>query len=85
MVGGLTPHLLGGHVPHRAENGAFRGAIAAWPVGRGEFRDPEIEDLEPSLMRHKEVLRLEIAVDDALVVGGAQSLRELETVVDGLR
>ena len=36
-------------------------------------------------MRDKEVLRLEIAVDDALVVGGAQSLRELESVVEGLR
>jgi len=76
-VDGLAAHLLRAHVADRAEDRPPLGR-ARLPRGerlrlqRGVqcgllpeelLGQPEVEDLEPSVLRHPEVVRLEVAVD----------------------
>jgi hypothetical protein len=54
-------------------------------VSRGApLRKAEVEDFQVAVPRGEEVLRLEVAVDDALLVSGGEALGDLECVVDGL-
>jgi hypothetical protein len=46
--------------------------------------EAEVEDLHPPVRRDEQVLRLEVAVDDALVVRRRQAARHLGRVLDGL-
>jgi hypothetical protein len=48
------------------------------------LRQAEIEDLHAPVTRDEHVIRLEIAMDDVLVVGGGEPARELARVLDGL-
>jgi hypothetical protein len=82
LVGALSAHLFGRHVAHRAEDGAFAGAALCGR--RRQLGDAEVEDLEPALVRDEQILGLEIAVDDAFVVGGAQPLGKLQCPIDRL-
>src|SRR5439155_25000514 len=73
-----TPALLGRHVERRAEELAgarLRAALRA----AVELRDPEVEHLDdrlrgraPGGQVEEDVVRLEIAVNDPLRVGGGQ-------------
>ena len=51
-------------------------------VGRriavGQLRDAEIEDLDPAVPGDEQVLRLDVAVDDAALVRGGQAARDLD-------
>ena len=47
-----------------------------------ELGEAEVEDLDPPVARDEDVLGLQIAVDDALVVRGGEPLRDLARVVD---
>ncbi len=73
----LALHLLGRHVerrPERARRLRLRGA-------RDDLRDPEVEHLHARRAvvpcRQEQVLRLEIAVDDALIVRAVERERHL--------
>jgi hypothetical protein len=68
LVGWVALHLLGRHVRRRAEQRAARGH-AGFTDRAGE---PEIADADVPLLVDEHVLRLEIAVDDALRVGGGK-------------
>ena len=89
-LGGLAPRLLRRHVTKRAEDGA--GRIAAMrapepsPVAgtEGDPREAEVEDLDPAVAGEEDVLRLEVAVDDALGVRRRQAVREGGPDLDGL-
>ena len=48
------------------------------------LRQPKVEDLDASVLRDEEVLRLQVAMDDALLVRGGEALRDLDGVVDRL-
>ena len=51
-----------------------------WPSAAGvvaDAGDAEVEHLEDALGREEEVLRLDVAVDDALVVRGGEHVEEL--------
>ena len=85
MVGHETPNLLGGHVAHRAEDRAGAGVGEGLDVGARRFLpgpaqlgDPEVEDLDHTVLGEKDVLRLEVAVDDPLLVGGGQATGDLD-------
>jgi hypothetical protein len=43
----------------------------------------EVEDLDAPVFGDEEVLRLEIAVNDGLVVRGGESMSDLHRVIDG--
>ena len=83
MIDGFAADLLGGHVRDRAEDRAGLRVRAERGHGlrlrrRHQLGDAEIEDLEPPVAGAEEVLRFEVAVDDALAVRGAEALRELQ-------
>ena len=88
VIDALPPHLLGRHVAHRAEHeagiglGALGQSVAAlgW-LAFSELRDAEVENLHAAVSRDEQVLRLEIAVDDAALVRGGKTPRDLNGVV----
>jgi hypothetical protein len=83
----LAAHLLGRHVADRAEDHArLRGRLLedAAVIGfRTQFRDAEIEDLGAAIARQEDVVRLQIAMDDSLLVRRGQSVRDLQRGIDG--
>jgi hypothetical protein len=88
-VDGLPAHLLGSHVANRTEDDAVagdRGACferARSIGGRRGTGQTEIENLDVPGGGQEHVLRLEIAVHDALVVRGGQPAGDLRSDVDG--
>ena len=76
-------HLLGGHVADRPDHlpcGRWRRFIGRGPAVRvpvGESRQAEVEDLDAALVGDEHVLGLDVAVDDALRVGGGEATRDL--------
>ena len=78
-------HLLWRHVARRAEN--LSGAGHHGDFGFQRFGEPEIGDVDVVGFIDQDVLRLQVAVDDALVVGsfegGAHLAGEFEGAVEG--
>ena len=91
LVDGLATRLLGRHVGSRAEDEASRSSRCGrgWATERGLPPEPEagssrvrlgeaeVQDLDLAVRRHLDVGGLEVAVDDALLVGFLQGLRDL--------
>ena len=88
FVDHLSPRLLGAHVRRRSHDGAerrsfcqsrglgrFRGDVF---VGRQSLCQPEIQNLGLPLRRQLDVGRLQVSVDDALLVGRFERLGELQ-------
>ena len=94
VIDGLAAHLLGRHVAHRAEHRArARQRTRMGEQGRlglnrgarlGQLGEAEVEDLDAAVARDEDVVRLQVAVDDALLVRGGQAPGDLAGVVDGL-
>ena len=89
-VGGQPLDLLRRHVAggpdDQAGLGGGRLAVAAaggrLPVG--ELGEAEVEDLDPPVAGHEEVVRLEVAVHDALLVRRREAPRRLGDEIHGL-
>ena len=79
-------HLLGRHVADRAENHARLGPTGhRRRVGAGALGgQPEVEDLDAAVARDEEVVRLQIAMHDLLVVRGGQADGDLDADLDRL-
>ena len=85
-------HLLGRHVAHRPHDhpglrvarARRRARLLARRDGLDPLRQAEVEDLEVAVSRNEEVLGLQIPVDDALLMGSGESLRDLQRIVHGL-
>ena len=84
-VDGVAPRLLGRHVGDRPEDGplladgrerrrAGVARIAARDVVAGEA---EVEDLDAAVLRQEDVLGLDVAVDDSLLVRGGETVGDL--------
>jgi serine/threonine protein kinase/Tfp pilus assembly protein PilF len=71
--------LLGRHEEHGSHDYGRRGH--AWSIEQA--REPKVEKLELLRGREKYVLRLEVAVDDAHVVGSSEHIENLDRVSDG--
>ena len=91
----LAAHLLGAHVAERPEDRPLSSVLVAdglgghegvgAPAGRLDLRSQaEVEDLEPTLLRDPEVVGLQVAMDDAPLVGGGETLGHLDRQLDGL-
>ena len=88
-VGGLAAKDLGRGVMHRSderprlrERAPRRGAFLRAGVGH-ELGQAEVEDLDPRRGDH-DVGALQVAMDDALLVGVLESRGDLETVTNGI-
>jgi len=53
-------------------------------VNLSEFREAEVEDLNPPVFGDEQILRLEIAMNDSFFVRRCQSMRDLHGVVQRL-
>ena len=93
VVGHLAAGLLGRQVAHGADHGPrVRGPGGGRRAGQvplaGEQgilpREAEVEDLDAPVVQEEEVLGLDVAVDDALVVRGGEALRHPRRVLGGL-
>src|SRR5207302_9346369 len=86
----LTPTLVVRHVGNRADDGAVlcdRGqALDGAIVSRRSLKlgHSEIQNLDATLIRQKQILRLEIAMHNEPVMRHGKSLRDLQGVVRGL-
>ena len=95
-VGRLAGRLLGGHVGGRADHSARHREAVGHRRRRGVDVDPgqvaseaEVEELELPRRRHHQIARLDVTVDDAGAVRGAERVghldREIERARDGQR
>ena len=57
--------------------------VAFWPRVLDQLGEAEVEDLGAAVGGDEDVLRLQVAVDDALLVRGRQALRDLARQVGG--
>lgn len=78
MIHGLrTFDLLRGHVMRRSHDLAFDGQAARLAGGTDDLRQAEIRDLHPALAIDQHVLRFDVAMHHALVVGVLQGVADL--------
>ena len=61
-----------------------RSIVPAGGFWTGQLRQAEIEDLHPAIAGDKKILRLEVAMDDALLVRRRKSPCHLQPVVNRL-
>ncbi len=89
LVDGAAIELLGSHVARRADHdtGVGRGrrhGVLVREIDGGsllrrarQLRDPEIEDLGATLGGQEDVVRLDVAMDDARVVRRGEPARDI--------
>src|SRR5579872_3557655 len=80
MIGRFPTNLLGRHVargPHD-ESGLARAVLRR---RIREFRQSEVEDFDSSRIRYEQVFGLEVAMDDALLMGGGETMRDLRAIL----
>ena len=89
MVDRLAAHLLGRHVAGRADHSSGRCPLLLRPgLGvlliffRSQLREAEVENLYAAIFRDEDVFGLEVAMHDALLVRGCQTVRDLNRVFD---
>src|SRR5215510_6506446 len=97
MVYLLRPHLLRRHIPDRAHHHPRRctkrlsrsfvvqaghRAIHWVPERRLQLCQPEVENLDASVFGDEEVLWLQVAMHDSLIVRGGQTARNLQGIID---
>ena len=80
----FAARLLRRHVRDRADCRVARGQAARDSRGivGDELREPEIEDLQVSELRHEEIRRLQIAMDDARFVRRGESVGEFDREIE---
>src|SRR6266513_3294509 len=89
MVDSLATNLLRRHIAGRAHDhagigsrGLSRRVAVGVLLGLHQLRETKVENLDTAVFGDEEVLRLEIAVNDALVVRGGESMSDLHRVID---
>ena len=92
LIGNLAADLFGRHVAGRAHHESGIGLhLYGGCVGRGvalirlsKLGETEVQDLGASVFGDEDVFRLQVAVNDALVMRGGQAARDLQRIVDHL-
>ena len=90
MVGVLSLHLLRRHVADRSHHhaglgsrGHGRGIGRGLAIPEGQLGQAKIENLHPSVARDKNILRLQIAMNDSLLMRRCQATGNLHAVLYG--
>ena len=92
VVGIPSAHLLRRHIAHGSHHHARFGflrerngsTVGRCNGSRDELGQAEVENLGPSILVEEQVLRFQVAMDDASFVRCRQTVRDLHAVVDGL-
>ena len=89
LVGNFPANLLGRHVAGRAhheasirdylDGGGISGRVGLF--GLSQLGQAEVENLRASVFRDEDVFRLQVAMNDAFVMGGRESARDLQGVI----
>ena len=93
MIGRLTQDLLRRHVAGCTKQSSRNSRTRGDSRGRGivgfptnwidlQSRKSKIEDLQVPVIRHENVLRLDIAVNEPAIVRRRKSLRDLQAILD---
>jgi tetratricopeptide (TPR) repeat protein len=77
----VPKHDSGARVRGRGRERAHAGQRR---LGVPQFCQTEIENLHAAVVGHDDVLRLEVAVDDSVLVRGGQAVGDLDSELDGL-
>jgi hypothetical protein len=92
-IGRMPAHLLGRHVAERSEHDPrLRAGGLGWHIRQRrtsrlrprQLGQAEVQDLQPPVLRDEEVLRLQVPVDNPLLVRRGEAVRHLQRVVDRL-
>ena len=94
MIHRLAPYLLGRHVAHGSHDRSRIGrpgdrlglgsrvpGLCSWTTQLGQA---EVEDLDQAVLGDEQVLGLQVAVDNPLVVSGGEPVCDLDRMLDGL-
>ena len=94
MVDGFALCLFGRHIPHGSHYGACgrkrlgghhrgRGVFVCsrWALGFDKLGEPEVQDLRVAVTRDHDIVRLEIAMNDAGIVSLHQALSHLHQIL----
>src|SRR5437660_2373185 len=95
MVDTLAAHLFGRHVANRPHNDAGIGVHAhrfgfRFPIyfacksRTSQLRQTKIKNLDAAISHDEEIIRLEIAVYDALLMRGRETFGDLQRIFDRL-
>ena len=91
MVGRLSPHLLRRHVAHRAHHhsrfrplGERQRAVLRTGLRLRQLRQSEVQNLHPPVLGDEQVLRFQIAMDNAFLMRRGQPARNLHSVINRL-
>jgi hypothetical protein len=89
MVGRLSPHLFRRHVTHRPHHHAGFGClqrdglfILRCGVNERKLGQAEVENLDSSISREEQILRFQVAMNDAFVVRCCQAVGDLRSVIN---
>ena len=80
MIGVLSLHLFGRHVP----DGSNHRSFFCKPRSPAEFRESEVHNLDDAVLANHDVLGLDVPVDDSLFVCCGEAVCDLNTDVDCL-
>ena len=89
MVCGQTANLLGRHISHRSQHHPWLGCggrhdgVGGSGSFFGQFREPEIKNLDPAVDRDENIVWLHIAMKDSLVMSRGEAARQLCAIIDG--
>ena len=78
---GIVPRMRPGSVMRAL---VTVGTLSPASSGRGGLRDAEIQNLQPAVGRQEQILRLDVAVDDAAIVSRGETTRDLRAVTGDL-
>ena len=92
VVGGFASHLFRRHVADRAHHNpgigcdlhgrSLAGSRSFLRVN--QLRKSEIQNLHPAVVGDEKIFGLQVTMDDALIVRGSQSTRDLHCIVNRL-
>jgi hypothetical protein len=89
MVNSVAAHLLGSHVAHGAhDNSRTRVMREYWSgligdlLGFDKLGEAEVQNPNAAIFCDEQILRLEVTMNDTLLVRSREPIRDLNAIID---